>query len=62
MWTITPALGMLRNLRAVKPDKKVGLLWGINNRSDLICGNEFKEMEVEMNINYLKYSLYSIVL
>lgn len=48
---ITPILSMLRNLRSTKPEKNVVLLWGINTKSDLICANEFKEMQREM-INF----------
>jgi len=41
---ITPAISMLRYMRSKDIERKVVLIWGVNNRSDLICKNEFDDM------------------
>jgi predicted ferric reductase len=46
---ITPALSMLRYMRHRDKEHKALLLWGANNRDELICYDELREMIKEMS-------------
>lgn len=45
---ISPALGILRFIHENEKDRRVILIWGVNNRSDLICSEEFETMKKDM--------------
>ena len=45
---ITPALSMIRYMGKNDKDRNVMLIWGVNNRSDLICMDEFSHIQKEM--------------
>ncbi len=45
---ITPILSMLRSLRVSDRQRRVTLLWGVNQLADLICKDEFAVFEKEM--------------
>ena len=40
---ITPFLGMLRYMSSKDNDKEVILLWGVRDKSEIICKDEFEE-------------------
>ena len=51
---ITPALSMLRYIRANDKDRKVMLLWGVRDQNELICRDEFSQMQKDMkNFSYV---------
>jgi predicted ferric reductase len=45
---ITPALSMLRYMHAKDPHRHVTLLWGMNNRNEMLHAEEFKKMRTDM--------------
>ena len=45
---IVPFLSMLRHMKSCDKNRDVIFLFGVNNRSDLICLKEFEEMEKEI--------------
>ncbi|HEY9060434.1 MAG TPA: hypothetical protein VIO64_08040 [Pseudobacteroides sp.] len=45
---ITPALSILRHIYMNDRDRRVTLIWGINNRNEIICKNEIEKMEKDM--------------
>lgn len=51
---ITPALSILRYIYLNDIDKRVTLIWGINNRNEIICKDEIEKMEKDMkNFNFV---------
>jgi predicted ferric reductase len=51
---ITPALSILRYIYKNDIDKRVTLIWGVNNRNEIICSDEFEKMKSDMrNFNFV---------